>query len=120
MLYQSCHEILQIHESFEKIRIDEESETVVLLLNFVKCKLLVVFRKMHDLIQLRRLCHNNINVFILRACYFLNNCIIDFEIFYCDNININQNANDKTNVFLENNFNDLSFKNLKNLSIILR
>ena len=73
---------------------------------------------MHDLIQLRKLCHNNVNVFIFRACCLLNNYMINFEILSCDNIDIDQNADDKTNVFFKNKFNDLNFKNLKDLSII--
>ena len=75
---------------------------------------------MHDLIQIRRLCHNNVNVFILRVCCLLNNYVIDFKIFYYDDIDINQSANDKTNVVFKNNFDDLNFKNLKNLSIIFQ
>ena len=89
-------------------------------MNFVECKLLVVFRKMHDLIQIRKLCHNNVNVFILHACCFLNNYVINFKVFYYDNIDIDQNVNDKTNVVFKNNFDDLNFKNLKNFSIIFQ
>ena len=100
--------------------IDEESKTVVFSLNFIRCKLLVVSRKMHDMIQLRRLCDSNVNVLILRACCLLNNYVIDSEVFHDDDIDIHQNASDKADVVFKNSLDDLSFENLKSLSIILR